>query len=630
MRILRSIMTGSICALLLGANVAIAATDSPPEDPLATFPEMLRGQIPTTATSGLPASDLVRIPLSRVKTQGAATPSLQNARHYITNQNPIVAARFLEEALALEPANRSLRLALASLFLELRDYSRSLEVVESLLTKKNALAETHAIAGTALLELGEFDRAMDSFERLTVLAADSPSGYALIAEALWRKGDPERAKRIFDVAISKGSTDQHVRLRGAAIRLQLGQTRAALERLHELAVEFPDDSTVHQLLAQAQEASGDEDAALGSYRKAIGLGPSSQLPYDRAAAIFASKGNTGGEIEILSRILERDPSQRIARDRLISLYVETEEPARATHQRAIQAVLDGQLDEATRQFEKSIGEDPDFVDVLLDHAALELQIGRANIVQKLAAKAVTIDPGSPTAHNLLGQAASMLGEPDAALEHFRAAVAADPRYWPAILNLANRYRAERKLQDAVHILEGALETAPGAPRAFELLGICYFENGAFEKAARTHDRILAQGWNRAVFLNRLAWIYTELGTRLDVALVLAGRARELAPSDPTVANTLGWLQSLTGKHALAVANLEVATQLLPADPSVAYRLGAAQFRAGQFEAAAIQLERSLAIGGEDFRQATAARDLLARARASGTPIGSNPQAPEIE
>ncbi|MFI5301219.1 MAG: tetratricopeptide repeat protein [Polyangiales bacterium] len=64
------------------------------------------------------------------------------------------------------------------------------------------------------------------------------------------------------------------------------------------------------------------------------------------------------------------------------------------------------------------------------------QHGDARGAEAAARSALAIDSDAPEAHNLLGYAAAMSGEPEEALEHYRHALALDEGYFDAMLNAA--------------------------------------------------------------------------------------------------------------------------------------------------------------------------------------------------
>jgi Flp pilus assembly protein TadD len=83
--------------------------------------------------------------------------------------------------------------------------------------------------------------------------------------------------------------------------------------------------------------------------------------------------------------------------------------------------------------------------------------------------------------------------------------------------------------------------------------------------------------------NNLAWLYTEHGGDKEKALQLAQTAKELAPEDPRISDTLGWILYKRGVYQRALALLKESATKLPNNPQVHYHLGMAYAQVGDKE-----------------------------------------------
>ena len=66
--------------------------------------------------------------------------------------------------------------------------------------------------------------------------------------------------------------------------------------------------------------------------------------------------------------------------------------------------------------------------------------------------------------------------------------------------------------------------------------------------------------------NNLAWLYSEHGGDKEKALELAQRAKEAAPDDPHISDTLGWILYKRGVYQRAVGLLKESAAKLPDQP----------------------------------------------------------------
>ena len=76
--------------------------------------------------------------------------------------------------------------------------------------------------------------------------------------------------------------------------------------------------------------------------------------------------------------------------------------------------------------------------------------------------------------------------------------------------------------------------------ALMLSGILYQQSGDIPKAREAYEAVVALSPGFAPAANNLAYIYCEYLGDTDKALKLASTARDVAPDNPNIADTLGW------------------------------------------------------------------------------------------
>ncbi len=118
-------------------------------------------------------------------------------------------------------------------------------------------------------------------------------------------------------------------------------------------------------------------------------------------------------------------------------------------------------------------------------------------------------------------------------------------------------------------------------------------------AVSNYEAALRGGDSSGVSANNLAWIYARQGRELERALVLARHARELAPEDPAVLDTLGVVHLARREYSIAVGVLERARTLAQSRgqkgaavlTEVKRHLAEAYLRSGQSEQASWLAEK---------------------------------------
>lgn len=97
-------------------------------------------------------------------------------------------------------------------------------------------------------------------------------------------------------------------------------------------------------------------------------------------------------------------------------------------------------------------------------------------------------------------------------------------------------------------------------------------------------------------LNLAGYLLADANQRLPAAGHYLARARELAPGDPAVLDSWGWLLHRRGAARDAVSVLERATRIAPREPEIAIHLALAQLAAGAPRATvAATLDRAAAL-----------------------------------
>ena len=131
----------------------------------------------------------------------------------------------------------------------------------------------------------------------------------------------------------------------------------------------------------------------------------------------------------------------------------------------------------------------------------------------------------------------------------------------------------------------AIEVNPRNIGALMLAGVIHERRGDHPKAREHYEKVLALNPRFAPAANNLAGVLSKHGGDKDKALTLAQTAKELAPEDPGVSDTLGWILHRRGLHQRALALLKDSAARLPCNTMIQYHLGMVSAQLDDKEAA---------------------------------------------
>jgi len=271
---------------------------------------------------------------------------------------------------------------------------------------------------------------------------------------------------------------------------------------------------------------------------------------------------------------------------------------------------EGKNAEARRQFERALAMAPRFTNPLAELTSMSFADQDQSAALSRIERQALLEPSSSEIQYLLGQAYLASGDRSAAEKAYRKAVEINPNAVGAYVSLGQLYGNSKEYDRAIGELEKALETQPEQPAALMLWSIAQQMKGEEVKAREGYEKLLAKNPRFAPAANNLAWILAEKNEDLQRAALLAQGAREAAPQDPQIADTLGWVFYKQGAYPRAEALFKEAAEKLPSNAEVHYHLGMAQQQMGRTAEAKQSLEKSLELS-QSFAGADEARRTLA-------------------
>lgn len=146
--------------------------------------------------------------------------------------------------------------------------------------------------------------------------------------------------------------------------------------------------------------------------------------------------------------------------------------------------------------------------------------------------------------------------------------------------------------------EDATMIAPGFALAHFQLAMILETRGNRDAAAERYRKVAELQPRNFVALNNLAYIVAVYQKKPAEALPLARRAQALAPQNPTILDTLAWVQYLLGDAANAVKMLAAASKADPNNADIRLHTAIASAATGARAAAEFELAEALRLKPE--------------------------------
>jgi len=432
---------------------------------------------------------------------------------------------------------------------------------------------------------------------------------AVEAATLWLQSDPASLparQTLASILIGSGALQDvrpHLEMlltidppRAGAVFMQLNQLLARHADKAAVALLVTELADQHQGVAEGRLAAAQAhlnakqlDLALQQSQLALKLRPSWEQAALFHGQILQARSNASA-IQYYRDYVARNPSARDVRLNLTRLLV-----------------LEKRNDEAKRELGVLVESYPDNPDVILTAGLLALQMSDWPLAETLLTRSLDLNTsGADNVRFYLGQISEERKKPEEALRWYES-VSGGEQYIAARARVAAIIAKQGRLPEALAMLQAiqpqdlqqrvqlaqaeahVLRDALRYKDAFELLGqaieklpnvpeLLYDHAMAAEKVDRLDvlesnlRKLIELKPDHAHAYNALGYTLADRNQRLDEAYRLIEQALKLAPDDPFIQDSMGWVLYRLGRITEGRAYLERAFKVRP-DPEIAAHLG---------------------------------------------------------
>jgi len=464
----------------------------------------------------------------------------------------------------------------------------------------------------ALLEAeGKLDEALQTYQQALKYDPKAFRAYLAIADAEFRRGQTEACEKALQAAEKAAPNHPLVRYTRGMFELRRNDLKAANDALLEVLRVAPDYMPAQLASAMVNLGLGNYEQATKNAGKVLQAIPDNVLAAKVLAASQLRLGNARDALKTITPFLGKHGGdarlQALAGE--IHFQLKDFNKAMAYLDKAVE-LEPGAADLKTRRAagHLALGEDKEALSDLERAAGLSDKPGQADLalvalhiknkafdkaleaIAKLEKKA----PDNPMVHNLRGVV--LLGKQDkaGARNALEKALALDPKFYPAAVNLARLDLADKQLASAKKRFEAILaQDANNLQAMLALADLALLEKQEkervawLEKAAKAHpDALTPKASLTRHYLDKQDFAK---------AVETAKQAVRDNPEDPRALDLLGATQMVANDAKSAVDTYTQLTQKAPNTPEAYLRLGLAQLAAKAPIPARQSLNKALAL-----------------------------------
>jgi len=501
-------------------------------------------------------------------------------------------------------------LKLASFYQLKRRWADAEAVYQQLAAKKPKDDNPQLILGEFYWYVGQRDKSVAAYQKATELNPTSVPARNRLIDTYLKAGIVDKADALINPALEKNPKDLELQFLDARVKFARGKVDEAADIFLRILKDEPQSAGAHYFLGLAFMAKNDAPQARRELTDAVKYAPAMYDARTALAILHYSEGTLDLATEQAKAAIQLNPLRPQPIILLADIYLRQGELEKGKkiydaltkvapnepigyYKLGLIARAEKKDAEALAYFEQALTAKPNAVDALSQIVQIKAMQGKIGEGRERVARQLEKVPNDPALLTLQGRILTRTNEYSAAEVSFRKAIEVAPNSAPPYLYLAELYRAQGKLDDAVKEYEGLLVKNPKMVSAHFILGMIHENRRNTDKAKERYQEALKIEPKFAPAANNLAYILLEQGGDIDEALGYAQTARESAPEDPSIADTLGWIYYNKKAYLKAIDLLKEASDKLGDNPIVQYHYGMALYANGDRQGARKNLQTAL-------------------------------------
>jgi len=565
------------------------------------------------------AKTLAPVDLEKTRDAGLHTIAGEIA---LTKRDFAKAAAHFETAAEISPDSAAIRTELGIARLAQGD-SRAMADLQAAADMGGASTRADNVIILKQLKQKQFDDALVRIAALEKKQPQSPLAWNYRGTAYAGKKDAARARSSFQQALKLDPKFFPAALNLAQLDLAEGKTDQARKNFVGILQNEPKHLQSMLALADLSLQDKDEKAYVDWLEKAIKAHPHATLPRSALTRFYLSKKEPQKALAVAREMVNANPDKPEALNLLGSIQLAAGDKANAIAtltkltekarqspdaflRLALAQISDNRTKDARTSLQKALQLKPDHLlsqDALL---RLELADSKPDAALVIARQIQVQQPSSSLGFDREGDILlSQKRYPQAAKAYEQAL--AKGAGTNSLLKLHRALAAAGDTQAAEQRLSGWIKQHPQDLVARNYAAEIYMRTQRNREAIAQYEVLLKARPGNVIVLNNLATLYQR--EKDPRALATAEQALKLAPDQPGVQDTLGWILVEQGQLPRGLDLLRKASAKVPKSATLRYHYGAALAQSGKKAEAKKELEAALA-SGQRFPEREAAQALL--------------------
>jgi tetratricopeptide (TPR) repeat protein len=522
------------------------------------------------------------------------------------------AEQSFQRAVELDAKSPKAHLGLGLLYWRQKDLARAEQALKT-------AAELAPVRSTECLQYADFKAARGDtaaarewLEALAQKAPDFLPAQVRLAQLALGERRLDQAEQVLKQVLLRDAGYLDAQLLLARVYLAQNAADKAVQELEGALKNFPRLPQVHHQMAVALLAQGNQAEAMVRLREALVIQPDFAEAALLLAEIHLRRGDGPAAEDLLRQFLQRQPEHTRAKLMLaaaregqgnlagaLQIYQDLGRTQPGNTQAALLEGLLlkrlGRLSEAQASFERALAVDPGYLPAVEQLLFLDFAASRFATAEQRVQQQIERAPQQAAPWLLLAKVQAAQTNLAAVEATLLKAVALEPASREAHLMLARVYVVGNKHTAALAELESVVSRNTNDVAAWMQIAELHTAATNYPAAAKAYERILSINSRHGPALNNLAWLRAEHLGQVKQATDLVRRARELMPTDPSTADTAGWVAYRNGDYPRALALLRESAQKLPEHPEVLYHLGMTHYMLGEEVPARAVLAKAMAL-----------------------------------